>query len=1385
MPALNWDIFAGLPGSAEKNFELLCRGIVRENFGSYGVFRALANQPGVEFHLKLDKRHDALGAPGRWWGWQCKWHELAANGNLGSTRRDDIKDGIQKAESHVPGLTDWVLWTRRTLTKADQEWFNGLSSKMTLHMWTADEVDNLLAGQAAVLRSTYFGELVMTPQVLRERHELSVAPIRARWQPDVHHVGEAERSLCRMLGETASWDVLRALSADLRANARAVESAPSVPTPLAQLATDVVAASRQSADILERIANGIGSGDLDLLRDEVSARPRGLPARVATAPRRLRSGNHRAGLYATNAVASCNDAIRVLGEVESAFTSRLVAVLAPAGCGKTHLAAQFTAGTDTRPHGVLLLGRDLHAAHTLDDLARRVSIAARPMPSMESLLAALDSAGQRARQRLPLVIDGLNESEDPRQWKPLLASLEATLAKYPYVLLVCTLRPEFVDDALPQETRRVELTGYEDETLGAIREHFRYYKIDVTDASVPTEVLEHPLTLRLFCEVTNPTRQQLVGASAMPASLTALFERYLEKAVVRVAELAPRWQRFYPQDVNAAISTIAKRLWESRSRSIEYGELRELLGDAHRPWDQSLVRALEHEGVLLRIPSDGNGAFVPAYDLLGGHIIASALLAKHGLAAFETWIREGSTVSLLAGDVSSRHPLADDVLRSLAGQVPRRFDAKQLWQLADQPLRGRSLRFAALLEPARLDAVTVDALLDLVREADDGLLMRLWEVRGSLGHPLNAEALDRVLRPMAVADRDLRWTEWLRSSHDDIFRHGRSVRHDLENLEKRWRGGHIRAGDRLRARWVMWALTSTVRRLRDQATSALYWFGRIDPAGLFELTIDSLTVNDAYVGERMLAASYGVVMSHQHADAEFAVCLTPFLEQLASAFVGASASAPTHHYLARLYVRGIVAFAAKFYASTVPVALRGAWAFATPGPVPSLSKGDPGADEAGRTLYMDFENYTLGRLFDDRANYDMNHAGHRAAVAHVCGVVWALGWRSAAFDVLDGRIAEEAFRHGRGDRSPVERYGKKYGRIGFFTYAGTLEDQGRLPSERPFSDVDIDPSFPAKPPTDGVSSVPGVWLSSAAESHESWVRNGATSLPLSILRRATIAGHPGPWIAVHGVVSAGDRVLGRQAWAFISALVVSKENEPRLVAALKAGARPWGTREVPSDYYIFAGEIPWHPNFASAALTENAYLESVRIGAGAVGVEVIAHNYAWESYHSDLNASGSARVPSRHFSSRFDLRGVAQSFDQHLTDGSRATITLGGVDGLEGDVVYVREDLLRRYVADRAIVFFAFGERELRPYPPSPPEWLVDVQRERANAWHSVFTEKDLRPPGARTGKRSRAAPKKTSSQPGTKAKSSAPKRNAKAAAQRKTRKAGATKDKHSRRRTS
>ncbi len=167
MPALNWDAFERLPGDVASNFEMLCRMLVFLHFGRYGVFGALAQQPGVEFHLKLDMPC-SLGDRGRWYGWQCRWWDLGSGEKIGTARRTKIEDAIHTTERVLPDLTDWVLWTRRPLTPSDQTWFQQIETHMRLRQWTAVEAEGYLDGPATMLRGSYFGELVLTPEALAD-----------------------------------------------------------------------------------------------------------------------------------------------------------------------------------------------------------------------------------------------------------------------------------------------------------------------------------------------------------------------------------------------------------------------------------------------------------------------------------------------------------------------------------------------------------------------------------------------------------------------------------------------------------------------------------------------------------------------------------------------------------------------------------------------------------------------------------------------------------------------------------------------------------------------------------------------------------------------------------------------------------------------------------------------------------------------------------------------------------------------------------------------------------------------------------------------------------------------------------------------------------------
>jgi hypothetical protein len=208
---ISWTEFAKLPGSAQHNFEILCRALIRLHYDRYGQFLALANQPGVEFHLRLQ---DAcgVGTAGRWLGWQCRWYDLPRGASLGKTRRRQIEDALAKTAKFLPDLTDWILWTRYPLTKGDQDWFYALKTSMRLALWTAEDVESHLSGDAEILRRTFFGELLLMPNTLKQQHDLSVSQIRKRWLPEAHQIVDAERSLRRMLGERASWDDLLIIS---------------------------------------------------------------------------------------------------------------------------------------------------------------------------------------------------------------------------------------------------------------------------------------------------------------------------------------------------------------------------------------------------------------------------------------------------------------------------------------------------------------------------------------------------------------------------------------------------------------------------------------------------------------------------------------------------------------------------------------------------------------------------------------------------------------------------------------------------------------------------------------------------------------------------------------------------------------------------------------------------------------------------------------------------------------------------------------------------------------------------------------------------------------------------------------------------------------------
>lgn len=1197
MPALDWSRFEDLPGDQAANFELLWRGAVRHTFGKYGTFQARTQQPGVEFHLKLD-RSCALGNAGQWFGWQTKWWPQV-NGAIGSTRKRDVEDSLDKTEAHLPGLTDWVLCTRRPLAPTDEPWWSSMSRPFKLDHQVADDLANLLTGDAELLRQTYFGDLVLTPDRLERHQELSLAEVHERWFPEVHQASPAEKAIRRMLAEPSAWDQLEVTGSEISTLVELIEGGVEVdPLPssvedeLDELLKTAKTISQLLADAREHLAPGGEHTWRELGEANVPAPPTPTPAVL----RRLRSLNHPAALPCTNLVIHVRKAASLAEDVFAELSVRCVTVTGDAGFGKTHLAASIAASTESRPAGLLLFGRRLRSRDDLDDLAQRTSVNGKKVETFEALLAAVDAAASRSQCRLPIVIDGLNEAENQNDWKHLLERAQVLLKNYPSVLLVCTLRSSFVERAIPASVvSSVELNGFGEAVDQAVMKYFDFFNIDADDADLPIERFDHPITLRIFCSVTNPTRQNRVQLVGRAPSLNAMFDTYLADAAQRIEALTD--SRVRVADVHDALRKLGVEMWNSNSREVTETRVREIFGDINRRWDSSIFNALQEGGILIRLTpqesvlgqassgvSDAGGfqedlVVVVVYDLLAGHIIASAMAETHG-AKFASSLSTPAVAARFTGEAAETHPLAGDIFDALAFVLPAR-GLGHLWVHIHDSLLDAALLRTTELEGKDVDAATVAAWAQNLPSLSQrpGFWPRLRSVRARPGHPLNAIYADSVLRSLSVAKRDLTWTEWLRRSTQPYPQHPGTdarVMQDLRSWTTRWRESSERSeADELRARWFMWMLTSTVRDLRDAATAALYWYGREDAASLFGLAVGALEINDPYVGERATAAAYGVTTAHQTPDADFADQLATYLHALNAATTGDAPITPTYHRLIRYYIAGTVEFGRLHYPSAVPHDAVDGIAFAEgllPDPLP---EGDDRRNEVKQTIHMDFGNYTLGRLFNDRGNYDWEHEGHRAATDQVLGIIYDLGWRESEFLTID-----QAIGHADQDRNPgrVERYGKKYSWIGFYQTSGMLNARG----DRVYRlEVDIDPTFPQVSPVLPIT-IPS-WVRPEPVDDRDWLINGVVTIPDDLIYTQSLAGMDGPWVLVHAELDARERAAGRSGFGLFNTVAVARDDLEVLMTWWSAKSHPGRDLiELPKAHYLFAGEVPWHARMVTS-----------------------------------------------------------------------------------------------------------------------------------------------------------------------------------------------------------
>ena len=193
---------------------------------------------------------------------------------------------------------------------------------------------------------------------------------------------------------------------------------------------------------------------------------------------------------------------RRLGRIALAMSVPLVAVTGVAGAGKSQMAGRIASGFGASPVSILLHGHQFGHPITLPDLVRQAD----RVEAVGQFLEGLQAAAVTSGARVPIVIDALDDSDEPSEWQAVLREFQAALTEYPGVVAIVTVRNTFTTSVLPETTPTLRLSGFEREVREAVERYFAYYRIEADLARADLRAFQDPLFLRIFCDATNPTR---------------------------------------------------------------------------------------------------------------------------------------------------------------------------------------------------------------------------------------------------------------------------------------------------------------------------------------------------------------------------------------------------------------------------------------------------------------------------------------------------------------------------------------------------------------------------------------------------------------------------------------------------------------------------------------------------------------------------------------------------------------------------------------------------------------------------------------------------------------------------------------------------------------
>jgi len=1246
MKSIDWKQLEKNSESKDIGFEQFCFQIAYKKYASLGHFDSWYNTPGSEFYLTLERDCDELSLKaGDVIGWQAKFwlnNKAEDNSPLDIRHRNELVQGFSTTLQYKPHLKKWIVCTpskfsntapHKCVDNLEAE-IKNIKEDVQIDYWHKDIFFAFALDDISFyshLFNHYFSTKFIGFDYIKEFSEKRLERLKDKFDIDLYVENEIDKHLAYILD---AGKVSRKIQIVL-GNAKRliklqypfervktteykyldnvyIKNIKYLINTCCKLVKNVESASNDCSNLssILKILNLYSqetSDTVNSIYQQIKSNKHIKEPKEKNKDYNSEKKLHESCLEFINELSSY-----LFGNEENEennikyfltlYSQQYIHIFGSAGYGKTNLACAICEKyLDNKIPALLILGSNIKNHSSPQDQII-ASLDLKNEYTFKELLFALNELGRAKQQKVPIIIDGLNESiPTAKIWKDTLPDIIYDITSFENLLLITTLREGYVQQVFgktffTEVENYYKIEGFSNHNIKeAVNKYFTKYNISIK-GQYKENLFRNPLLLKMFCEANKNISNPIITQNSIYKSI----DNYIFNLISKIADSDP----VKKSNITQSIESISKELWDNNARSILYPEKYvSLIKGNNDPFIGSIAHSMMDEGMFfIRNITNNNEEIQFTYDMVGGFCIARYYLLKDkDEKGIKDFMQSDELKKLIPSDVS--HPLAEDILKAILHLIPARCGDKPLYEIVPN-----------------MPAITYIANIDVLSQDVSGR-MKLVEFFTSL--PLDesnisifcekiyAEIVEQNDFNNALViyfcyfnwsnyQRDTYWNERVRSNVWKIFELLKHITKEsyLKNLTDIERYNHLI--------FCTLLFSSTDNEIRNLATKSAVIIVQSNPYLILELLKKSINLTDIYILERIVAVLCGVILRVKDRNFTNKCC-----EYLQNEFL---LNTTTNHIVILDYIETIFEFG-KYY-------------FEYPYSSEILFRNkneiwdrdveyEKNVLEERKYLVMgvdifdyDFVKYQVNSIIQE-TNSELNYVDifsklHYRIELH--------GYTRERYKEIEQKLGEEQKYRRGDDMDSREDYLFKYLWTSYYEFIGFLTLNNFIEKENHslfrFNNIMIDPTFPQLPPK--IQLVNDCFLPSYNENVQDWINNNKNDYFENIYCTTLADEGYEDWVLISAHSTQKDnKKYPNQISIFVNALTYDSYESLCHINNGRFYMNPNGVHN------IYAGELPWGDNTKE----ESDYQEE-----GVNRIMMLSKEYSFQSW-SQMRTNLCERFP--------------------------------------------------------------------------------------------------------------------------------------------------------------